>query len=205
MRRMTEGQIIVVSAPSGAGKGTVIGKLLSGRGGVSLSVSYTSRPPRAGETEGVHYYFVAEKTFREMADNGEFVEWDIYQGSYYGTSKQKIEQITGSGTDLIFDITIKGAYAIRSHYPQAALVFLAPPSFSELERRLRLRGTETEEKIRGRLAEARKEIVNIGRFDYYIVNDDAAAAADKLYAILTAERCRTRGKDAGTLIDKITG
>lgn len=189
---MTGGQIIVVSAPSGSGKGTVIKELLTIRPGAVPSVSYTSRAPREGESEGVHYFFVSAGQFREMIENGVFVEWDLYQGDYYGTSSEKINQLLERGFEVVFDITIKGAYAIRDYFPRAALVFLLPPSFAELERRLRKRGSETEEKIAGRLAEARREITSLENFDYCIINDTVTEAAKKLDSIITAEKLRVR-------------
>ena len=205
------GRIVVVSAPSGSGKGTIIGKFITlckekhnnAGPGVSSSVSYTSRSPRRGESEGVHYYFVTKNIFQYMIANDEFVEWDLYQGDYYGTSKEKTEHIIKSGADIVFDITINGAYAIRRHFQNAVLVYLLPPSFEELERRLRARGTETEDKIIGRLTEARKEIMSIDKFDYYIINTDVSEAADRLYSILTAEKCRIQSADKQTLIDQI--
>jgi len=200
---MSGGQIIVVSAPSGAGKGTVINNLRKINPDVRLSVSVTSRPPRKGEVEGADYFFVSEDRFKGMIVGGEFVEYDLYQGNFYGTSKIKIEEIINSGGDMAFDITIKGAYAIRGQYPHAALVFLLPPSFGELERRLRFRGTESEEKILGRLAEARKEVANLARFDYFIVNDDAAEAAHRLNSILTAEKCRVRKNNIDEIMESM--
>jgi len=200
---MTGGRIIVVSAPSGSGKGTVIGRLLSLRPDITVSVSYTSRPPREGEIDGTHYYFVSKDCFREMINKGEFVEWDQYQGDYYGTSKTKIEQKLADQKDVFFDITIKGAYAIRAHYPEAALVFLLPPSFAELERRLRNRGTETERKIRGRMAEARREIKSLCDFDYYIVNNDVTESARMLEAIHSAEKCRMRENESKVILEHI--
>ena len=197
------GRILVVSAPSGSGKGTVIGKLLAINPSVSLSISYTSRAPRVNEAEGEHYYFITKPRFEEMIDGGEFIEWDSYQCNYYGTSRQKIEQILASGADVVFDITIKGAYAIRNYYPHAALVFIVPPSFEELERRLKNRGTETDEKIKGRLAEARREILSLNRFDYVVINDDAAKAGNCLNSILSAEKCRIDDAVAEGIINKL--
>ena len=201
---MTGGRIIVVSAPSGSGKGTVIGKLLASYPGITPSISYTSRLPRLGETEGVHYYFVTKECFQDMIAAGEFVEWDQYQGDYYGTSSAKIHHILDSGGDIIFDITIKGAYSIKERFPQAALVFLLPPSFAELERRLRNRGTETEAKIAGRLKEARREITELKNFDYYIINKDAGEAANRLYSILEAEKSRAGAVECDAIIKRVT-
>lgn len=200
---MIDGRIIVLSAPSGSGKGTVISRLLTINHSVSPSVSYTSREARRGEREGVHYYFVSKDKFQKMVANGEFVEWDQYQGDFYGTSRQKINEILQKGGEIVFDITIKGAYAIRENFPLSALVFLLPPSFSELERRLRGRGTESDEKIAGRLAEARHEITALKNFDYCIVNDDATEAAKRLDSIISAEKSRVRANEVGSIIKNI--
>ena len=200
---MTEGRIIVVSAPSGSGKGTVIGKLLELYPSIIPSVSYTSRAPRKGEQEGVHYHFVSKERFMEMIDGGDLIEWDLYQGNYYGTSKTKISHILEKGRDIVFDITIKGAYAVKAQFPHAALVFLLPPTFAELERRLRNRGTETEDKITGRLREARREILDLEHFDYYIINDDVTEAAGKLNSILAAEKLRVRADECGAILSRI--
>ena len=194
--------MIVVSAPSGSGKGTVIKALLSINPGVSPSVSFTSREPRNGETEGTHYYFVRKDKFIEMINENEFVEWDFYQGDYYGTSKSKIARLLESGREVVFDITIKGARAIREYFPRSSLVFLLPPSFAELERRLRNRGTETDEKIRGRLSEAREEIKSLKYFDYYIVNNDAVEAANQLQSIIEAEKRRVYINEAEAIIER---
>jgi len=202
---MTENRVIVVSAPSGSGKGTVIRKLMSMRDDINLSVSYTTRPPREGEVEGTHYYFVSRDQFLAMVENDEFIEWDLYQNDYYGTSKEKIDRILDAHKSVIFDITIKGAYAIRDSFPHAALVFLLPPSFGELERRLRRRGTESDAKIRGRLEEARREIVSVKNFDYFIINDDLTGAAEQLESVYLAEKCRMRGEDAELIINHICG
>ncbi|MDR1060926.1 MAG: guanylate kinase [Clostridiales bacterium] len=186
------GRLIVISAPSGSGKGTVIGEFqkLGDSAGAELSVSVTSRAPRKWETEGVHYFFVPESRFKDMIRQSSFIEWDEYCGNYYGTSKDYVLGRLAAGKDVIFDITIKGAFAIKRQFPEAILVFIVPPSFGELRRRLTRRGTESEAAIEGRLAAAKEEIRQIGRFDYYIVNDVAAAAAGRLSAIVAAEKCR---------------
>ena len=201
---MTRGRVIVLSAPSGSGKGTVIGKLLSINPHIYPSISYTSRAPRHGERDGVHYYFITQARFQEMISNDELVEWDKYQGDYYGTSKERIRRLLDSGEDIIFDITIKGAYAIRAYFPRAALVFLLPPSFKELERRLRNRKTETEEKIIGRLKEARREIMSLDKFDYYIINEDIEIAARRLDAIILAEKSHIFPDEAEEIIRRVT-
>jgi len=195
-------RLLVVSAPSGSGKGTVIGELLKIRPNIVPSVSVTSRAPRAGEREGVHYFFVDRAEFERRIRASELAEWDEYQGNYYGTSRPFIEGATASGKDVVFDITFKGAFAIKERYPEAILVFLLPPSFAELKRRLEGRGTESEEAIRGRLAAASGEVAHMSRFDYAVVNGNALEAAKRIEAILEAERQRLRAGDAESLREK---
>jgi guanylate kinase len=194
------GRLIVISAPSGSGKGTVIGEFLRGAHNAEASVSVTSRRPRKGEIEGVHYFFVSARQFLDMAQDSKFVEWDEYCGNYYGTSKDYVRNKIETGRDIVFDITIKGAFAIKRQHPDAVLVFIVPPSFGELKARLERRGTESAAIIEGRLAAAKKEIRQIGRFDYYIVNDIVEAAAAKLSAIITAEKCKIASPGQAELI-----
>jgi guanylate kinase len=195
------GHLIVISAPSGSGKGTVIGEFQKNSENADISVSVTSRKPRKGEIEGVHYFFVTERKFKDMIRANMFIEWDEYCGNYYGTSNEYVRRKTAAGRDIIFDITIKGAFAIKEQHPEAILVFIVPPSFDELKRRLVSRGTESAEIIEGRLAEAREEIRHVSRFDYFIVNDDVASAATKLNAIITAEKCKVTSPFRASMID----
>ena len=186
------GALLVISAPSGSGKGTVIDELMRINSDVVTSVSVTSRKPRIGEVEGQHYFFVESETFHSMVREDKFIEWDSYGENHYGTTKEFIRQKISEGKDIAFDITIKGAFEIKRQFPEAILVFLLAPSFSELKRRLESRETNSSSEILWRLTEAKKEIEAIDRFDYFLINEVAAETARKLDAIISAEKCRVR-------------
>lgn len=190
--RKKRGQLIVLSGPSGAGKSTVIAELLSERDDIYFSVSFTTRKPRVGEADGVNYHFVSEKTFEEMIARDEFLEYAKYVDHYYGTSLKIIEEKLASGIDVLLDIEVQGAAKVREKCPDAVLIFIFPPSFEELSRRLHSRNTDSEEVIEGRLKQARIEYKEIPNYDYLVVNDTVSAAAAEIMAILTAEGCRSK-------------
>ncbi|MDE7465401.1 MAG: guanylate kinase [Muribaculaceae bacterium] len=180
-----KGKIIVVSAPSGTGKSTVIGHLMQ-RPELRLefSISATSRKPRGAEQDGREYYFLTPEEFRRRVDTGEFVEWEeVYAGTCYGTLVSEVERVTGSGHNLIMDVDVKGAMNIKKHFgDQALTIFILPPSMEELENRLRSRNTDTEESIAKRLEKADFEMSFADRFDIRIINDsldDAVEASAK--------------------------
>ena len=185
---MNKGLLVVISGPSGVGKGTVIAELL--KRGAALSVSATTRAPRPGEIDGVHYSFVSPERFQEMIDRGEFLEYANYVGCSYGTPAAQAEEKQARGIDVILDIETVGAMNVRAARPDAVLIYLAPPSMAELEHRLRGRGTETEEKIQSRLAKGREELKHASAYDYLVINDRVAAAADAISGILASERRR---------------
>lgn len=186
------GQLIVLSGPSGAGKSTVIAELLSERDDIYFSVSFTTRQPRVGEADGVNYHFVSEETFEEMIARDEFLEYARYVDHYYGTSLKIIEEKLAAGIDVLLDIEVQGAAKVREKCPDAVLIFIFPPSFEELSRRLHGRNTDSEEVIEGRLKQARIECREIPNYDYLVVNDTVSAAAAEIMAILTAEGCRSK-------------
>lgn len=178
-----EGKIIIVSAPSGTGKSTIIGRIIDDvRLNLGFSVSCTSRAPRPGEQDGVNYYFVSGEEFRRRVDNGEFIEWEeVYAGTCYGTLASEVERVTGCGKNLLLDIDVKGALNVKARYGDRALaIFVMPPSVEVLGQRLRSRGTDSEQVIATRLAKAAEEISYAPRFDRVVVNDTLPKAVEDM-------------------------
>lgn len=185
------GQLIVISAPSGAGKGTIISELLKRDNKTRwLSVSATSRSPRPGEKEGVTYYYLTEEDFKNKIEEDYFIEYTNYSGNYYGTPKEHIREKLNEGIDVILEIEIEGAANIKKLVPEAIFIFIMPPSLKELVRRLKTRGTETNEKILKRFHTAYKEINEVTKYNYVVVNDRLDDAVEKVNAIINAEKCR---------------
>lgn len=188
------GILFVVSAPSGAGKTTLVKSALDADAGVVLSVSCTTRTPRAGEQDGRDYFFVDRDDFARRRDGGEFVEWAEVFDHAYATPRAPLDAAIAAGRDVLLDVDIQGARSIKKAYPADAIgIFVVPPSFAVLEQRLRTRGSDSEAQIKRRLARVREEISAArepGVYDYLIVNEDRTAAADELRAIITAERTR---------------
>lgn len=197
-----KGILMVISGPSGSGKGELVKLLLSRGSGFALSVSATTRTPRTGETDGVSYHFMTREKFEKLLGDGEFLEYNEYNGNYYGTPKSEVLERIASGTNLILEIDIHGAMNIKRRFPEAVLVMIAPPDFPTLERRLRGRGDNVpEETIQKRLATARCELEMLPEYDYLVVNEDGklAETADKVVSIIEAERCKTnRNPDFAT-------
>lgn len=193
-KKKQKGQLIVLSGPSGVGKSTVISELLSERTDIHFSVSFTTRAPRAGEENGVNYNFVDRAEFERMIAHGELLEHAEYVGNYYGTSMKVIQDKLDQGVDVLLDIEVQGAAKVRARCPEAVLIFIIPPSFEELSRRLHGRQTDDEDVIEGRLRKAREEYQEIGKYDYLVVNDKVQDAAAEIGAILLAEDCRVRNR-----------
>lgn len=193
-RKKQKGQLIVLSGPSGVGKSTVIAELLSARKDIHFSVSFTTRAPRAGEEDGVNYNFVDRVEFERMICDGELLEHAEYVGNYYGTSLKVIQEKLNQGVDVLLDIEVQGAAKVRAKCPEAVLIFIMPPSFEELSRRLHGRNTDDEDVINGRLQKAREECQEIKNYDYLVVNDKVPEAAAEIMAILLAEDCRVRNR-----------
>ena len=191
IRRKNTGQIIVISAPSGAGKGTVIAELLKNDNESRwLSVSATSRSMREGEKEGVNYYYITEEDFKEKIENDYFLEYTNYAGNFYGTPKEYIKQHLEKGIDVILEIEIEGATNIKKLIPEALFIFIMPPSLKDLVKRLKKRGTESNDKIIKRFHEAYKEINEVTKYNYVVVNDKLEDTVDTIEAIIKAEKCR---------------
>ncbi|MBI5212574.1 MAG: guanylate kinase [Nitrospirae bacterium] len=188
--KQRKGSLFVVSAPSGAGKTTLCWKLCDSLAGIRHSVSYTTRSPRPGETNGVHYTFVDEDEFRSMITEGEFVEWAEVHGNFYGTSKKRIEDMTDAGSDVILDIDVQGARQIKEHFPDSVLIFVLPPSMEALKERLAGRKTDSEDVIKMRLQNAIDEIKEYKNYDYVIVNDSLDNALKEISSIVIAERVK---------------
>ncbi|MGB9840203.1 guanylate kinase [Thermovenabulum sp.] len=196
-----KGMLIVLSGPSGAGKGTVCSKLLERNTNIALSISYTTRSPRPGEKNGVNYFFTDKENFERMIKEGCFLEWANVYNNYYGTPKKFVEEKINNGQDVILEIDIQGAKQIKQNWKDAVFIFILPPNLEELKRRIEKRGSETEESLRLRLMCALDELKALSSYDYVIVNDDIDKAVEKLQAIILAEKCRVyRNQD---LINKM--
>lgn len=187
------GKLFVVTAPSGAGKTSLINALLKDDPRLKLSISYTTRPPRPGEANGREYHFVDDATFLAMRERGDFLESAQVHGYRYGTSKQVIGEALARGEDLVLEIDWQGARQVRALYPECVGIFIHPPSIEELERRMRLRGQDAEAVIRRRLQNARDELAHAGEFEYAIINKDFETARSELAEIIRKERTRPHG------------
>ena len=193
-QKKERGQLIVRSGPSGVGKSTVIAELFAQRSNIYFSVSYTTRQPRVGEQDGVNYNFVSREEFERMIADDELLEYAEYVDNYYGTSMKLIQEKLDAGIDVLLDIEVQGAAKVRARCPDALFIFIIPPSFEELSRRLHRRNTDSEEVIAGRLAKARQEFREIPKYDYLVINDKVANAVHEIEAILTAAECRVSSR-----------
>ena len=185
-----QGLLIIISAPSGAGKGSVIEQLLKKDSNLWLSISATSRPMRSNDEEGKTYYFLTREEFEKRIAKDYFLEYATYAGNYYGTPKEHIQEQLNNGKEVILEIEIQGAMAIKDKIPEALCIFIMPPSLKELKRRLTSRGTDTKEKILERFKIAYKEMNEVTKYNYVVINDDIAIATDKVASIIKAEKCR---------------
>jgi guanylate kinase len=188
---MTEkGLLIVVSGPSGAGKGTICKKLVTMNRDIMISVSATTRPPREGEADGVNYFFMTRQRFEQMIADDGFIEYAMVYGNYYGTPRAYVEENLNNGRDVLLEIDIQGALQVKEKYPDSVFVFILPPSMEELKNRITRRGTESEKEILRRFEAAYKEINYVSRYNYFVINDKVDDAAEKLRSIIIAEKCR---------------
>ncbi len=192
MKEQRSGLLLVISGPSGVGKGTLVKALMDRSSRIKTSVSATTREPRPGEIEGVHYFFKTEEEFKAMVDRNEFLEYiHVFGSKYYGTPRSFVEQQLENGFDVILEIDVQGAMKVKQAFPDAVLIFITAPSMSEIKSRLIGRGTETMEQVEKRFATAFEEIKMIPEYDYVVVNDVVDKAVHHLEAIMEAERCRT--------------
>lgn len=204
MKQSREGLLLVVSGPAGVGKGTIDGILLQRHSEMRLSVSATTRNPRPGEIDGVHYFFIDENKFRDMIDQNQFLEYmHVFNMHFYGTPRDYVEQEIAAGHDVILEIDVQGAMRVKEAYPDAVLVFIAPPSMAEVKERLIGRNTETPEQIEKRFATAYNEVKCMAQYDYVVVNDYIDVAVSRMEAIIQAEKCRVKRNAA--LVNEFSG
>src|SRR5579885_768782 len=187
---MRKGALVIISAPSGAGKTTICRKLLARRKDLRYSISCTTRAPRPGEKNGKHYFFLTREEFKRKIQRNEFLEWAVVHDEYYGTPRHFIDQQIKAGDDTLLAIDVQGAAAIRRKIPEAVLIFLVPPSMESLKERLAAR-RDSSDSVAKRLANSRGELTAAKNYDYLVVNDELEKAVDQVEAILTAERLRT--------------
>ncbi|MEO5343300.1 MAG: guanylate kinase [Gammaproteobacteria bacterium SHHR-1] len=187
---MVNGSLIVISAPSGAGKSSLVKALIESTANVQVAVSHTTRPPRPGEQDGVHYHFVAKERFQQMVREGAFIEHAQVFDNFYGTAKSSLEDPLQQGIDLILEIDWQGAQQIRTLYPDCISLFIAPPGLEELRKRLRARGQDNEEVIERRMRDAQAEMAHVHEFDYLVINEDFNEALTEIRSLLTTLRLR---------------
>jgi guanylate kinase len=187
-----KGILFVISGPSGAGKGTILERVLKDRQNTEFSVSATTRAPRPGEVEGVHYFFITREEFQNRIESSSFLEWAHVHDEYYGTLRDWVRSRLDEGHDVVLDIDVQGALQIMEKAVDEVFIFIAAPSIDELHRRLTKRGTESGEKIMRRLEVARHELEHVSKYEYLIINDDLSLACEQLSAIMASEKCRTK-------------
>ena len=187
---MNKGMLIVISGPSGVGKGTVLKHVFANDANLVYSVSCTTRPPRVGETNGVEYHFISKEQFEDNIKNGKMLEHAVYCDNYYGTGAEYVDKLRNEGRDVVLEIEVQGALQVMKKCEDAVTIFVAPPSFEELKSRLIGRGTESEEVIAARIAKARDELSHMSEYTYKIVNDIVLKASNDILSILKAERIK---------------
>jgi len=189
-----KGLLLVLSGPSGVGKGTVCSALRSRKSNIVYSVSATTRAPREGEVDGVNYFFKSKEEFEEMIAGDQLLEWAEYVNNYYGTPRGYVEEQINLGNDVILEIEVQGAMKVKEKFPHGVFIFLSPPSMEELKNRIVGRGTESDASILNRMTVAKEEIDMMEHYDYVVVNDEVELACDRIQAIVLAEHCKKERK-----------
>lgn len=189
------GMLYVVSAPSGCGKGTILSEVFKRQDNIFFSVSATTRQPREGEVDGVNYFFLTKDEFKNLAENGQMLEYAQFCDNFYGTPKKAVEEKLDAGFDVILEIETKGAMLVKERMPEATLIFILPPSVKELKRRLNKRGTETEDVINQRVSEAVGEIKKAYDYDYVMMNDELSDAIDDFISIMKVAKLEKNNKN----------
>ncbi|MBU5454013.1 guanylate kinase [Caproiciproducens sp. MSJ-32] len=203
--KKNKGVLIVISGPSGAGKGTICKKLIEKNKNIYLSVSATTRNPREGEIDGVNYYFLTKEEFeRKVKENG-FIEYAEVHGNFYGTPRVNVNKMLEEGKDVILEIDIQGALQVKENFKEGVFIFILPPSMEELKRRIIKRGSETEESLMTRFKNAYKEINYVSKYNYAVVNDTLELAVSKVEAIIAAEKCRVDRIKDNTILESKEG
>ncbi len=187
---MAKGKTFIISGPSGVGKSTVLKKLFEGRDDLYFSISATTREPREGEIDGVHYHFIDVSRFQALIEHDAFLEYAEYVGNFYGTPKRFVDEAMEQGKDVVLDIEVQGALQVHNKRPDTVRIFIAPPSWEELERRLVGRGTDSRDKINKRLVRAKVEFQTADTYDYFVINDTVEQAVREINAIMLAEHCK---------------
>jgi len=199
-----QGLLIVISGPSGAGKGTICSRMMESEPELRYSISATTRPPRKGEVDGENYFFLEREEFVSMRETGGFLEWAEVYGNFYGTPRKNVELMLNQGYDIILEIDIQGALQIKEKFPEGVFIFIEPPSLKELETRITKRGTDSKDVIARRMQEASKELKYVTEYDYVVVNDCLEVAVTRVKSIIVAEKCRPQRKRL-TLTNEVMG